>query len=135
MWINQNPDDSYWLKISEVGPDHRLAENFQLWEARCKDWSDEVLIHPSAVDLAQYLRDRFGPIRISSWYRTVEHNRLIGGTQNSKHLLGMAFDWYPLKADLEEVQRIVKRLPIGGVGIYEGFTHTDVWGQGRRWHG
>ena len=135
MWINQTPNDAYWLRVSERGPDYRLSENFRLREAQCKDGSDLVLIHPAAVDLAQHLRDMFGPVRISSWYRTVEHNRAIGGAHNSKHTMGMAFDWYPLTRDLEEVQAIVKKMPIGGVGLYEGFTHCDVFGKGRRWDG
>jgi len=135
MWTNQSPNDSYWLRVSDKGADYQLSPNFQLREAQCKDGCDMVLIHPALVDLAQHLRDMFGPIRVCSWYRTVEHNRTIGGTHNSKHTMGMAFDWYPLKEDLLETQAIVKKMPIGGVGLYEGFTHCDVHGQRRRWDG
>lgn len=135
MWTQQKATDAFTLLVSEKGEDYRIAPNFLLREAQCKDGSDLVLIHPAAVDLAQHLRDLYGPIKITSWYRSPDHNDKIGGIPTSKHLLGMAFDWYPLEASLEQVQKEVRRMEIGGVGLYEGFTHCDVWGVGRRWHG
>ena len=135
MWTQQKASDAFTLYVSEKGEDYRIAPNFTLAEAQCKDGSDLVLLHPAAVDLAQHLRDLYGPIRISSWYRSPDHNERVGGIPTSKHLLGMAFDWYPLERNIEEVQKEVRRMEIGGVGIYEGFTHCDVWGVGRRWHG
>lgn len=135
MWTQQKASDAFTIYVSEKGEDYRIAPNFILREAQCKDGSDLVLLHPAAVDLAQHLRDRFGPLRINSWYRSPDHNDRIGGSATSKHLLGMAFDWHPLEYNIEEAQREVKRMKIGGVGIYEGFTHCDVWGEGRRWNG
>lgn len=40
----------------------------------------------------QPLRTAFGPIYITSGYRTAENNSAVGGAKNSYHLLGLAAD-------------------------------------------
>lgn len=40
----------------------------------------------------QPLRTAFGPISITSGYRTAESNSAVGGAKNSYHLLGLAAD-------------------------------------------
>lgn len=43
-------------------------------------------------NLIQPMRDRIGPIRISSGYRSKELNRSIGGSNKSQHCKGEALD-------------------------------------------
>ena len=43
-------------------------------------------------DLIQPMRDKLGPIRISSGYRSPELNRAIGGSTKSQHCKGQALD-------------------------------------------
>lgn len=43
-------------------------------------------------NIIQPIRDRIGPIRISSGYRSVALNRAIGGSSRSQHCKGMASD-------------------------------------------
>ena len=43
-------------------------------------------------NLIQPMRDRIGPIRISSGYRSKELNRAIGGSTKSQHCKGEALD-------------------------------------------
>tara|TARA_R100000027_G_scaffold61401_1_gene52769 strand:+ start:1154 stop:1603 length:450 start_codon:yes stop_codon:yes gene_type:complete len=43
-------------------------------------------------NLIQPMRDRIGPIRISSGYRSKELNRAIGGSNKSQHCKGEALD-------------------------------------------
>lgn len=38
------------------------------------------------------LREKLGPIRISSFYRSIELNKSIGGSKTSQHCLGEAID-------------------------------------------
>lgn len=46
-----------------------------------------------ALDALQSLRTDLGfPFRITSAFRSEEHNAKIGGAENSMHLYGMAFD-------------------------------------------
>lgn len=135
MFENQNPDDALKFSVSKLGRDYRLSRNFRLWEAQCSDGSDIVFVHPSLLVLVQALRDEFGPLRVNSWYRTPRFNATLAGksSKNSKHILGMAVDLFPLKHSLESFKTEVKTLPIGGIGIYETFVHLDVHGEGRKW--
>jgi len=44
------------------------------------------------VDVLQHLRDALGSVTISSGYRPVNVNKLIGGSDTSAHVLGLAAD-------------------------------------------
>jgi hypothetical protein len=44
------------------------------------------------VFILQPLRDRFGPITVTSGFRSHGINRMIGGARNSQHVLGQAAD-------------------------------------------
>lgn len=50
----------------------------------------------AAKQLAEHVLDRIveacGPIRINSWYRAPELNKLVGGSSTSAHMLGEAAD-------------------------------------------
>lgn len=43
------------------------------------------------------------PIRVTSGYRTPEHNKNIGGSKNSQHTKGQAVDIQPMKVNTKEV--------------------------------
>ena len=67
----------------------RLTPNFTVYEFRCRDGSDTVMIDESLVVLLQCIREHFGkPVTITSGYRTASHNAKVGGSKSSQHLLG-----------------------------------------------
>ncbi len=112
----------------------QLETNFRLREFACNDDSSAVLVHPRLCGLVQRVRDRFGAsIRINSGYRTGAHNKIIGGSRNSRHLYGMAADIVVTGVPPSEVADYADEIGVGGVGRYEDFTHVDVYGQNRRW--
>lgn len=43
-------------------------------------------------NILEPVREQFGPVRISSGYRSPQLNRTIGGATNSQHVTGMAAD-------------------------------------------
>ncbi len=54
------------------------------------------------------LREMIGsPIRVTSGYRTPEHNKKIGGSKNSQHTKGQAVDIQPMKVNTKEVFEIL----------------------------
>lgn len=71
----------------------------------------------TAEKIFQPLRDALGPIRVSSFYRSPDLNRAIGGSKTSQHCTGEAIDMQGisvsnaelfLKAcDLEEFDQII----------------------------
>ena len=77
----------------------RLTPNFTVYEFRCRDGSDTVMIDESLVVLLQCIREHFGKaITITSGYRTEHYNNVtlpakgIKTSRNSQHLLGRAAD-------------------------------------------
>lgn len=125
--------DALELRVSLMG-DYKLSRNFRLSEMQSKDGSDLVLIHPGLLVLLQKTRDKFGPIRINSGYRSPLHNSIVGGSENSFHIYGMACDIVPLDADLSfsRVRSFVRENGGGAAVIYDSFIHVDV-GPRRDW--
>jgi len=58
-------------------------------------------IEQLAVNLLQPVRNKFGPIRITSGYRCKELNKLVKGSITSNHLFGYAADFVPIKDDVK----------------------------------
>ncbi|MGV4453154.1 YcbK family protein, partial [Ornithobacterium rhinotracheale] len=90
----------------------------------------------------QVLRNYLGkPIIVNSGYRSVAHNRKIGGKVNSQHLQGKAADIRVDGVTPERLASIIERLIYngkmkqGGLGIYPTFVHYDIRGTKTRWKG
>lgn len=111
--------------------------NFSIEEMRCKDgtavpneFTGNALHVLSQI---QVLRDYLGvPIRIHSGYRTVSHNKDVGGAPASKHMRAMATDIVATGKTPAEVRTAIAKLQAdgkmqtGGLGSYNTFTHYDV---------
>lgn len=84
------------------------------------------------------LRERWGPVRIHSGFRTAMHNEQVGGAPLSRHLnlagaagaaadlscrRGRPIDWY----------RTLDALHIGGLGLYVTHVHADTRRGRARW--
>lgn len=71
------------------------------------------------------------PIVITSGYRTVAHNKRVGGAKNSSHLYGEALDLRPPShLSAMEFYLIAKtfanQIGITGLGLYTDHIHIDV---------
>ena len=121
----------------------RLSPNFTVYEFRCRDGSDVVMIDEGLVVLLQCIREHFGkPVTITSGYRTAEHNAAVGGAKSSQHLLGRAADIQVAGTPVEVVAAYAKSLMPGwgGVGKYpvkagraKGWVHVDTRANKSRW--
>ena len=68
-----------------------VAPNFQVKEFACSDGSDVVVIHPFIPHICQLVRNKFNmPFVPNSAYRTVTHNKAVGGANKSNHTYGRA---------------------------------------------
>ena len=92
----------------------------------------------------QVIRDEFGaPIRVTSGYRSPEHNKKVGGVKDSQHVQARAADLTPSsgkKDDLKKLTDVVLalassgKIPNGGIGVYSTFVHYDMRPDGpARW--
>jgi zinc D-Ala-D-Ala carboxypeptidase len=117
----------------------QVSENFYLREFACPccGWYKPLTVQ--LVLSLQELRELIDkPIHINSGARCESHNRAVGGSSRSQHLLGTAVDvvvggMSPEK--LADYAYEVHGFLYGGVGVYKdkGFVHLDCRGKIARW--
>ena len=110
--------------------------NFQIKEFACKDGSDTIKVDDELVEKLQCMRTYFAaPITINSGYRTPSHNRTVGGSPTSQHLLGKAADIVVRGKSPKVVAEFAKRIGFTGVGTYKNFVHVDTRPTPSYWNG
>jgi len=114
----------------------RLSKNFTTNEFRCK-CCGAIIIEVGLIGGLQQLRDLIGkPIIINSGYRCEKHNKEVGGSPKSQHLLGKAADIRTLDMSPVDLAYYAKEIDVfknGGIGLYPNFVHLDVRGYPARW--
>lgn len=123
----------------------RLTKDFTRQEFDCKDGTIVPQKYMANLqELAnnlQVLRDCINePILITgSGYRTVSHNKNVGGAVNSQHLTASGADInarnYTPKQLAEFIETLIEsgEMKQGGLGVYRGFVHYDIRGTKARW--
>ena len=111
----------------------QLSNNFRLSEFTRSDTAKRLGIENECSSVEQVLnlaylchmvlqplRDKFGPIRITSGYRCPELNHAVGGASNSQHMRGEAADIYLPSVDKgKEYLAFLKTLPAVDELIWE----------------
>jgi zinc D-Ala-D-Ala carboxypeptidase len=104
----------------------QITENFTLEEVKSRDTGalliTDLLYHH--MDKLQEMREEIGRIDINSGYRTPEHNKSVGGAENSMHLQ-FATDIRPTGVGLDMANEIAEDLGFSGIGRYKTFLHLD----------
>lgn len=59
-------------------------------------------------ELLEQIRDRIGPLRINSGYRSLGVNKAVGGVPASAHMLGLAADVVPSQVSLAVMFDLVR---------------------------
>lgn len=104
------------------------------FNAPASHYLNELL--PSAL---QVIREYFGvPIKVTSTFRTLSHNTIIGASTRSQHLTGEALDFQFIQNNEHlitlfneqiETQGVLfqelRSFGINGFGIYDNFIHID----------
>lgn len=62
-----------------------------------------------------------GGFTVTSWLRTPEHNKSIGGAPSSMHLTGLATDFVPAHCTPDEARAKIKQS-----GVYPGRTELNA---------
>ena len=121
----------------------QLTSNFSLEEFECKCGCEmPEFVKKNIIELAenlQVLRDDVGRLDLTNAYRCKFHNADVGGSVNSQHLKGKAADIKSKTLSPNEIAVRVNDLmknesfKLGGIGIYNTFTHIDIRGTRARW--
>lgn len=119
--------------------DIQLTKNFKISEFECHDDSHEVMLEMKLVELLQKLRDRLGvPLTLESGYRNTNHNHAVGGSPNSRHMLGQAADVKCRTFNPKQVATAALLCGFTGIGTYmhnaQWFNHLDIRPVKSLWH-
>jgi uncharacterized protein YcbK (DUF882 family) len=122
----------------------KLTNNFNLNEFNKHNFALTETVLRNIQELAknlQALRDEVKkPIKITSGYRSPEHNAKVGGVKSSKHITGQAADikveGYTPKQVTEVIEKLIAagKMKQGGIGTYSTWVHYDVRGTAARWN-
>jgi uncharacterized protein YcbK (DUF882 family) len=121
----------------------RLTTNFDLSEFNKHNFPISDTVFQNIFALAknlQVLRDEVKkPIKITSGYRSPEHNAKVGGVKSSRHITGEAADFKIAGMTPKEVADVIEKLIAankmeeGGIGIYSTWIHYDHRNVKARW--
>lgn len=111
----------------------QITEHFKVREFACKDGSDTLLVSDELVELLEKIRSHFGkPITVTSGYRTVSHDKRVGGSGKGYHTKGMAAD-IVISGVAPAVIALYAQSLLGDRGGVEcgcyatgGYVHVDV---------
>jgi len=125
-----------------------ITKNFYVKELRVSaqhsELAQKIEITPLIFNTAKLLlescwqpvRDRFGLINVNSFVRSPELNALVGGTENSDHLIGAAMDGTPKESTCFEVFKWIakNKLPYRQVIYYVefDFIHMSINTPGKK---
>ena len=114
-----------------------LSKHFNRKEFACKCGKcTAIAVDKELLDVLEDIRTHFGkPLIITSSHRCEEHNRNVGGSDNSMHLTGKAADIQLLGVEPSKVQAyaLINYPDQYGIGSYSTFTHVDVRDYKARW--
>jgi len=83
-------------------------------------------MQPSTLAMLDNAREIAGvPFKINSGFRTVAHNRAVGGVANSSHIGGWAADIATTPATQTRILAAVRKAGFRRIGIYRTFIHVD----------
>lgn len=112
-----------------IDGNQKLTKDFTLREFRSKDGEDEIKIDTELVAILQTVRDHFKqPVIVNSGYRTMQHNRKVGGVKDSNHTKGKAADIVVKGYTPLEVYEFLNEYLKNGYGLikYPNFVHVDT---------
>jgi uncharacterized protein YcbK (DUF882 family) len=113
-----------------------ISKNFSRSEFACKCGCGMDTVDSELLELVQVIRDKFGPINITSANRCEKHNAKVGGVKGSQHTKSRAADIVPVNASIGEVHTfIIENFNNIGIGLYNSFIHVDSRGHKAIWGG
>ncbi len=109
-----------------------LSEHFRSHEFACH-CCGTTAVRRRLIDALERLRIKCGnqPITVTSGYRCLSWNKIVGGVPKSRHCAGEAADIVVagmLPVEVAQVAERIEPFSHGGIGIYtdQGFVHLDV---------
>ena len=103
-----------------------LTANFSSSEFRCR-CCDESKISMRFVEKLQFARELVGKsMTITSGYRCFNHNRTVGGSDNSSHVIGLAADISCTNSSDRMLFLSIFPDFFNRIGVTSKFIHVDI---------
>ena len=115
-----------------------ISKHFYRGEFACRCGCGFDTVDAQLISVLEELREHFGvPIKVSSGCRCKEHNRAVGGSEKSQHLLARASDISMVDFTTAAICRYLEdKYPSElGIGKYDTFVHIDTRLRKARWTG
>jgi len=111
----------------------KLSPNFSREEFACKCGCGFDTVDTELINVAETVRARIGAYTPNSACRCKKHNKIVGGYNNSQHLIGRAID-IPTK-NPRDLYTYLDELYHNtfGIGLYNTFVHIDTRIKKARW--
>lgn len=113
-----------------------ISQNFSREEFACKCGCGFAVVDKELVHVLEVVRTHFNaPVAINSACRCEQHNKDVGGSEGSKHKLGIAADIVVSGVEPSLVYDYLCEYAVDkyGIGKYKSFTHIDVRKEKARW--
>ena len=111
----------------------QLTKNFNLSEFESDN--NVVKVSTELVLGLQIMRNLIGrPIKVINGYRTPEHNKRVGGADNSQHLHGRAADITVEGMSGKELAKFAEVAGFNAIGIAKTAIHVDDRPERVRWN-
>ena len=123
------------LKVRKMGD---ISKNFSRSEFACKCGCGFMAVDVELLKTLETVRSHFNrAVKITSACRCESHNKGVGGSQGSKHKLGIAADIQVKGVKPYDVYLFLDAfMPNSyGIGVYKSFTHIDIRKTKARWRG
>lgn len=105
----------------------KLSENFTRSEFACKCGCGQNTVDAGLIYYLEQIRSFFDKaVIITSGNRCKSHNKSVGGSPRSQHLLSRAADIKVSGVAPELVAEYAEQIGVPGVGRYKTFTHLDT---------
>ena len=104
----------------------------------CKCGCGFATVDAVLLQILEHVRLKYNaPVKITSGCRCPEHNKAVGGSENSQHLQGRAADFTVHNVPAREVYTwLNETYPYRfGMGKYGSWTHIDSRNYKARWEG
>ena len=133
VWVEGEPNVLPVVAL-DLDFSRHLATNFTLSEFACKCGCGAVSVSPKFGELVarlQMLREKVGPVHITSGYRCAKYDAKVGtssGPGQGPHTTGTAADIYVSGMTVDKLAAEAKAVGFTGIGIYRGlaFVHVDL---------
>ena len=115
--------------VVETEGNKSVTDHFKVKEFACKDGTPIVFIDEYLAIILEIARKEINkPIIITSGYRTISHNKKVGGAKYSYHTRGMAADIRANGVKPKELAKVLDKIAPNNCGIivYNSWVHFDT---------